>query len=245
MSFVQQIKLHEVVKKQFSFKLKAYHNLIGSLIIFQLIGLAVSLVGEISSVMIKHLMITTKIYSGNMIITLTWLWAFIISLNITNRNAKNIMFTFVSNKLSNHLANFMFMLFISVLGSVTAVLLFITARFIMILYLGLDTVHILSDISMVDVGIAIFATFLYHLLIFSLGYIIGEAIRLHKSFIWFIPLLLLTLFVLSVNIFGDVYILSFYFLESNLFFFTLKVVSTMIVIWFVAIVIGRGSEVRR
>lgn len=245
MSSVQQVNFHEAVQKQYSFKLKAYHNVISSLILFQLIGLIISLFGEMSTIMIRHVVITTNYFTGNMIITFTWLWSLIASLYLTNRASKNMMFTFVTNKLTNHLANFLFMLFISLIGSVSAVLLTIAARLIVFLWYGIDKIQLIAPVTLTELVITIFATFLYHILIFSFGYAIGEMIQIHKSFVWLVPLLLFTLLILSVNMFGDDYVFSFYFLETNLWLFIFKVLVSVFLFWVIAMTVGRRLEVRR
>lgn len=245
MSSVQQISFSTAVKNQFYFKLKAHYNVIGSLAIFQLIGLILSPVDEMTSITSNHLTITTNIFSGNMIITFTWLWAFIAAIYITNRHSKNMMFSFVSNKLSNHLANFLFMISISAIGAVTAVLLTVAARLGMILYYGTGQIHIYEYVTLSDLFVAILVTFLYHMLIFSFGYFIGEAVQLHKSFVLLVPLLLFALFIFSVNLFGDAYILNFFFLETNIYWFILKVVRTVLFLWLFAIYFGKRLEVRK
>src|SRR5690625_2414054 len=113
-----QLTLQQAIIQQFKFKLKAYHHLIGSLILFQLVALFFSLFGQTTSLYQQNISITTNIYSADVIIMFTLLWMVIMAFYTTNRQATTMMYTFVTNKRSNHYANGLFMLFLALVGSV-------------------------------------------------------------------------------------------------------------------------------
>lgn len=245
MSLVKQIEFKEIVKKQLVFKLKAYHNLIGSLILFQLIALFFSLFGQMTSFSTNFITVTTNIYSADVIISFTLLWMFVMAFYITNRTAKNMMFTFVTDKVSNHMANFLFMLCLAILGSITSVLLGFATRLGIVFYYGVEQIKFIDYITVLDLLTTIFITFLYHILVFSIGYLISEVIQLHKSFLILVPILLFSLFILSVNLFNEEFIFSFFIMETSLSLFLLKVLSVVLIIWFIAIRFDKRMEVRR
>lgn len=242
---MKQLELKEIVKKQFVFKLKTYHNLIGSLLLFQLIALFFSLFGQMSSMTMDLVTVTNNIYSADVIISFTLLWIFVMSFYIKNRSAENMMYIFIVDKLSNHLADFLFMFVLSLLGSITSVLLGVGIRAFIILYYGVDMISFIDYFTMSDLLFTLLIAFLYHLLVFSIGYVIAGLIQLHKSFIVLVPLFLFSLFVLSVNITNTEIFFSFFVLESDIIVFFVKVLCTVIISWIFAFYIGRRLEVRK
>src|SRR5699024_4347299 len=224
--------------------LKAYHNLIGSLLLFQIIALFFSVFGQSSSMINDYVTITNDLYSGDIIITFTLLWIFTISFYVTNRASKKMMFSFITSKLSNHIANALFMLCLCVLGAVSSVLLGVVMRVAVIFYYGVDKVSAYESLTIPQLFLTILVVFLYHVLLFSFGYVIGETIQLHISFTFLIPLLLFGLLIFTINVFNEAYMFTFYMMESNLFIFIVKVVGSAVIFWLIAIQIGRRLEVR-
>src|SRR5699024_10752396 len=141
MSSSKQLSFQEAVKRQFSFKLKAYHNVIGSLFLFQIIAAFFSISGNSSSMIDSYVSITNYTFSTDIIISFTLLWIFTVSFYLTNRASKNMMFNFVTDKFSNHVANILCMLLFSILGAVSSVLLGVTIRLGIIYYVGLDQIN--------------------------------------------------------------------------------------------------------
>lgn len=244
MSSIKRISFQKAVKRQFSFKLKAYHNIIGSLFLFQIIALFFSIGGNSSSMIDSYLAITNYTYSADIIVTFTLLWIFTVSFYMTNRASKNMMFNFVTDKFSNHVANMLCMLFFSAIGAVSAVLLGVAVRLGMIFYVGIDDIYMYETMSITGLIVILFVVFLYHVLVFSFGYIIGEIIQLHRTFVLIVPLFLFGLFIFTVNVFNEAYLFTFYMMESNLFIFTIKVIGSVMLFWLIAIQVGKRLEVR-
>lgn len=244
MSLIKELSFRDAVKRQFSFKLKAYHNVIGSLFLFQFLAAFFSISGNSSSMIDDYVAITNYTFSTDIIISFTLVWIFTVSFYLTNRASKDMMFNFVTDKFSNHVANLLCMLFFSAFGAVSSVLLGLAIRLGMIFYIGLDDIYAYETLSITQLLTTIFIVFLYHVLVFSFGYVIGEAIQLHRTFVLFIPLFLFGLFVFTVNIFGEAYLFTFYLMESNLLIFTTKVIGSVILFWLIAIQVGRRLEVR-
>lgn len=244
MSLVQNLSFWEVVKRQVSFKLKAYHNLIASLFLFQMMALFFSIFGQTTSVSDNFMTITNYIYTADFIVVFTLLWIFTVSFYMTTRSSKNMMFNFITDKGSNHLANILYMVILSALGAITAVLLGVLLRLGIILYNGIDHLFIYEIIYVRDLLLMMAVVFLYHILLFSFGYLIGEIIQLHKSFVFLVPLLLFGLLIFTVNLFNEAYMFTFYLMEENFLLFSLKVIGSSIIFWLLATQVGRRLEVR-
>src|SRR5690625_3871629 len=224
MSSIKHIGFTEAVKRQFSFKLRAYHNIIGALFLFQLIAVFFSIGGNSSSMIDNYVSITKYTFWSDIIISFTLLWIFTTSFYITNRTSKNMMFNFVTDKFSNHVANMICMLFFSVIGAVSSILLGVAIRLGMIFYVGLDQIYTYETLSITQLITTIFIVFLYHILVFSFGYVIGEVIQIHRTFVFLIPLFLFGLFIYTVNVFNEAHLFTFYMKESNILIFTMKVI---------------------
>lgn len=244
MSLTKRISFIEAVRRQFKFKLKAYHNLVGTLFLFQIIALFFSIYGNSSSVTNHYVTITTHTYTADIIISFSLLWIFVVSFYMTSRASKNMMFSFITNKLTNHVANLLYMITLSALGAVSSVLLGITVRLGLLLYYGFDHLFTYDVLTFSQILLTILVAFLYHVLLFSFGYAIGEIIQLHRSLTLLVPAGIFGLFIFTVNVFNEVYLFTFYLHESNFLLFFLKVFSSTIVFWLIGILVGRRLEVR-
>lgn len=235
-------RFRETVITLFFRRLKMNALIISSLVIFQMAGLVASLPGETTTIWLKHMMMTTTAYTGNMIVMLTLLWAFIVPLYATKRK------TF-AGKTSKYIecfsADVLFMLFVSLLGSLTAVLLSLAGRLLILFYRGFDGIHLFQAVSLRELFITLLALCLNHLLVFSFGYLIGEAVQVRRAFQWFIPLMLFFVLFLSLLLFGKNNLLAFYFAETNLLSFTAKCVVSAVLFMGIAFVFQKRSEVGR
>src|SRR5699024_7673193 len=103
---------------------------------------------------------------------------------------------------------------------------------------------IYESLSIRDLLLMMAVVFLYHILLFSFGYLFGEIIQLHKSFVFLVPLLLFGLLFFTVNLFNEAYMFTFYLMEENFLLFSLKVIGSAIIFWLLATQVGRRLEVR-
>lgn len=243
MSSVKRLHFMDIIKRQYLFKLKAYHNIIGSLFIFHIVALLLSFIGQSSTIFIERVSITEHIHSSDIIISFSLLWIFIASIYVTNRASKQMMFHFITNKWTNHLSNGLFMIILSVFGTITSVFLGLAYRLVVVLYYGIDQIFTYDSLSVTQVLITLFVAFLYHLLVFSFGYVVGEIIQLHRSFVFLVPMLLFGILILVTNVFNDPYMFTFYIKESSLLLFSFKVFGSIFLFWLIAIFAGSRLEV--
>lgn len=199
--FFMKPSLSNVVFKQYNYKLKAYYSVFSTLIIIQLLALLFSL-GSVgmSSTGFSNATVTVSIYSADIVVVFTFLWAFIIAILMTTKAYRNDDFTFITNRLSHNLANFLFIVTASMIGGITAIL----SRYVLqvVKYYSSSLHFTKSNINfseLLQFLIGISATSLYVLLFSALGYLIGTIVQRNKLFAFLIPTAFIGLYILGIT----------------------------------------------
>lgn len=243
---MQQIQLKNIVKTQFQYKMRAHISLLSTLVLYQVIFIILGIF--LSSVMFGSgngiVSIDINVYSANIVISITMIWSFIAGVFLTRKSSKLTMNIFVVDKQSNHLANGLLILFISAFAGVTAFLShFVIASGVLFIQ-GDNTFQSIEVLTFKEVCLGIIITVLYVLLVCVIGYLIGEFAQLSKG---------LTIAVIVLCVFGsNIYeiavlygkISSFYLLEINIILFSVKILITTIVLFIIAMFVGKRLEVR-
>lgn len=247
MMSLTKVNLKETVKKQYFFKLKANIDAFSSLIGIQLLALLFSIGGVGSAGMGgSNISVNIKYYSADLVIGFTLIWALVTAITITAKPYRNHDFTFVTNRLSSSLANILFLLTVSIIGSITAILSGNLLKVLAYVFLDGRIYGVHSGLEELVMGLCV--TIIYVFLVTSIGYFIGTLVQVSKLVIILIPVLFFgTLFLegsmqkepFLVNVF------SFYTMESTLTLFIIKVVVTVAVFFAAAISILNRMEVRR
>lgn len=120
MMFLIETNLFEVTRRQYNFKLKAYFDLFFSLIMFQVIGILFSL-GGTSSQGMNYITITN--YSSSIVMILTFMILFSLSIIIQTANYKRFAAVIVKNSYSSSLSDIAFIITICIFGGITASLI--------------------------------------------------------------------------------------------------------------------------
>lgn len=245
MSLIQKVSISEAVKKQYFYKLKAYQGMFSTMIIFQLIGLFFSFQGEFVSTSHNNIAVTTNVYAADLIVAFNILWVFTMAIYLTNKASKNMMFTFVTDKRTNHLANLLFIITMSVIGGMTATLLGYVVRLAVIGYFGLEHILFFDPITLIGLLTSIATAVLYSLFVAIIGYTFGELVQLHKIFMFIVPVTILGYFITGINLFDEPSLITFFFFESNFSLFAIKIILTSALLFLIATQFGRNLEVRR
>jgi hypothetical protein len=248
MMSLTEVKLVEIVKKQFMYKLKAYLSVFSSLLTIQIIGMLLSTNG--SSTMgtsSNGFSLNVSYYTGDIIIIFTMLWALISAIIITTKAYRNDDFVFVSNRLSSNLSNIVFLLFASIVGGITAMLSGILFK--VIIYFILDDRNVEATfISIQELIVGIIASIFYVFLLASLGYFVGMLVQFSKWFKIILPTVFLGYLFLGVNLNGETTLLEIgklFIEESSLFVFFLKVMIAASLLFSVSIILSNKMEVRK
>src|SRR5690625_4052920 len=108
---IERIHFTEAVKTQYLYKLNAYHSMLGTMILIQMIAMILIILSPSGSgIGVDYLEVDVTVYASDGIISFTMFWAFIMAIYLTTKASKNMMFTFISDKSTNHIANIILMI---------------------------------------------------------------------------------------------------------------------------------------
>lgn len=238
--------LLEIVKKQYTYKFKAYKQVFTSLILIQLLAVFFSFngVGMMGSSS-ESIEIDIQFYSADMVIIFTIIWAFITAILITTAAYKNDDFTFVTNRLSSNLSNLLFLLTGSIVGGITAMLSTSLMKIIMYFFGGHGYIAANPSLSAVVMGYS--STILYILLFSGLGYFFGTLVQISKIFVVLIPGVFIGAGILGAGRLGFEWVNSLYqfiFTEPSILVFVLKVLVVVALLFSGSIALSNKMEVR-
>jgi hypothetical protein len=222
---LSRISLQEVVKKQYSYKLRAYVQVFMSLVFIQVLAILFSFNGVgMMGTSSNTFEIDVHFYSADIVVVFTLLWAFISSILITTQAYRNDDFAFITNRLSSNLSNMLFLLTISLVGGLTALLSSHVMRILMFIFGQSEYLYTPTEVSEWIIGFI--ATVLYVLLFAAIGYFVGTLVQLHKIFAILLPVLFIGILILVAGtmneaIFRNVF--EFIFEESSLALFIVKI----------------------
>jgi hypothetical protein len=249
MMYLAEVKLFDIMKKQFLYKLKAYLSVFSSLLIIQTVGMLLSLNGSGTMGMgsSNGYSLNISYYTGDIIIIFTMIWSFISAIIITTKAYRNDDFVFVANRFSSNLSNVCFLVFASIVGGVTAMLSGIFLK--VVIYFILDDGNVMGTIiSFQELLLGMIVSFFYVLLVASLGYLIGILVQISKWFSVLLPAVFFGYLFVSINKNDEAPIISetvtFFVEETSLLFFLLKVIVTASILFFGASALGNKMEVR-
>lgn len=240
--------LTEIVKKQYFFKLRANIDAFSSLLGIQLLAILISIGGENSFYSSSNTVFSLRVsyFSANAVIGFSMIWAFVTAITITTKPYRNHDFTFVTNRLSSSLSNIMFLLTASIIGGVTAML----ARNLPLVLRNLffDNQIYIMPITVSDFLLGIFVAIVYLFGVSAIGYFVGTLVQISKLFVLFLPTLFIGMLILGTTINGEPFIVGifkFYFMESSIGLFLLKMFMTTAFFFIASISMLNRMEVRR
>lgn len=249
MMSLTKVSLVSIVKKQFQFKCRSYSGMFISLVALQLLAILFSVIGGNGyGAGSNNLDINITYTSADNVIGFTMIWAFISAILITTKVYREDDFTFVTNRLSNNLANLAFLFTCSVIGGVTAYLSGFLVR-IIIRFTANITLFPGNELSStLKESLAGFSAIILYLLLFTmLGYLVGTIVQFHRIFVIVLPVAFISMIILSENL-GNKNILlklfEFYFQESSITLFILKIVITAVLLFTGATILSDRQEVR-
>ncbi len=245
--YLVEPSLSDVVKKQISFKFKAYPSIWTSLLVVQLLALALG-VGPFSSGSMSSddmLVISHSEISSDLTSVFTIIWAMLTGFLLATTAYFNEAFAFTTNRISHHLSNIFILLFASTIAGVFVTLTGPLLK--LVTFLRLDSLYSEPfDLSvlLLQLGTAVF----YMLLFSAFGYLLGS---LFQRVIWII-LLIIMLFLFFFFIFGSTsgqtifeQIVQFFFSEHSFPLFVGKVSLTALLFFAISIVTTQKIEVRK
>jgi hypothetical protein len=243
-----KVSLSSVVRLQYRYKLKAYTGVFMGLILVQVIGILLSIVGSMGSSFSNNVYtVEVSVFSPSLVIILTMIWAFLNAILMTTKAYREDDFTFVSNRLSYNLSNMAFLLTACVIGALTALLSSGIIQLLSYLTRDIDVfLTVTHDVTTSDYVAGAVVTLLYILLAATVGYLIGMMTQFNKRLIILLPVILVGLNYIAQRNgnTGFVTIIEFYFMEYSFSIFLLKAMVTLLIGSGLAILLSNRLEVR-
>ncbi|WP_404450184.1 hypothetical protein LG307_10320 [Sutcliffiella horikoshii] len=251
MQSLSKVTLDQVVKNQFLYKLSAFSGVYISLIILQVIAVLFSLNGVGNSTGGSELIsLNIHYYSANLIFVFTMLWVFIVSIIITSKGYRDEDFSFVTNRISSDLSNVLFVVLVTIIGTITALLSKYVLQVIVLFLPKFDSIYH-SPVSMKIGSFFVMGTltaFLYIFLCGAAGYFVGTLVRVSNLFKILVPVIFVGYLFFGGTISevsGLVTIVEFFYLETSFIAFILKVFITVLVLFAGSAAIFNRMEVRQ
>ncbi|WP_227396415.1 hypothetical protein [Jeotgalibacillus aurantiacus] len=236
----------EVIKKQFVFKLSTYKDFWRSLLIVQLIGLVFSSVANTGgSMMSDYYSVNISTYSINVVFFFTLFWAAITAFLIASRSYRYEDFSFITNRLTSSISSALFIVTVTFTAAVFTVLSSYVIFMVMKIVADSDTLPGTTVIGgFGEQTVTFIGIFGYLLLIASAGYLLGNLVQIHRAFIILIPILFVLPGMMTVRFPVINYIFEFYFQESSVLLFAVKMLLTATVFFLLAVLGLRREDVR-
>ncbi|GGM25269.1 hypothetical protein GCM10011351_08760 [Paraliobacillus quinghaiensis] len=244
------LKKSEILQILFLFKLKSYSALFTSLILVQILAMLFSLSGPISSGSFGFsgpIHVNIGYYTGDIIVGFTLVWGFVAGLLLTTKKYYMVDFLFVTTRKMSQVANLLFLVAISIIGTLTAQL---AGGFIQSVNVFFNDVKLVTNPLIIsELLLSIGSLFFYLLFMTIIGYFIGMCVQLHKVFIIVLPAIFVGTIVQAVRL-GDGYNFitkSYYFIiqESIFVLFSLKIFVLITILFVTAFLIGKRMEVQQ
>jgi hypothetical protein len=230
-----------VVKKQYFYKLKGYLGFFVSLISAQVIAMLMSLNGVMSSGMgDSNIHLNVRVFSGELIIGFTMFWGIATAFTLTTKQYRNFDFVFVTNRLTSGLSTIAFIITISIIGSLSAILTGILMR--VILFFTTHTALMSWEYFMIpppELLLSVYVTSLYLILVSAIGYFFGILFQLFKLLALSISIIIVALAQATG---GGMF--RFFLHEESLFLLTIKVLLTFTLLFGGSILLTNRMEVR-
>jgi hypothetical protein len=245
-----RVRMLDVVKKQYFYKLKAYIQVFLTLVILQVLAILFSFNGfGMSGTSSNSIEIEVHYYSADIVVAFTMLWGFITAILITTKAYRNDDFVFVTNRMSSNLSNMLFLLTASIIGGITAMLSTYLMKVIMYFFVGDILVKSTNAIAATnELLVGAIATIFYVFLFCALGYFIGTLVQISKIFVILLPALLFGSLFLdaargSAGIVQNVF--EFIFTESSILLFIVKIIIAVGFLFSGAVILSNRMEVRQ
>ncbi|WP_026908705.1 hypothetical protein [Paucisalibacillus globulus] len=243
-----KVSLSNVVVMQFRYKLKAYSGVFLALMVVQMIGILLSILGHGGTSFSNGMYtVDVTVSSPDLVIFLTMIWAFMNAILITTKAYREDDFTFVSNRLSYNLSNMAFLLTVCLIGTVTALLTTGIIRILAYVTADIDIfLTITHGVTIADFVAGGLATFLFILLAATAGYLVGMMTQVNKGLIILLPVIIIGLNYVTQSSSnpGFVNMLEFYFMEHSFIMFSIKAIVTILIGFGLSIVFSNRLEVR-
>lgn len=241
-----RVSFWQAVKRQYAYKRKVHMNLFGVIVLIML-SAGLILIGTNQHISFQdNVHVEVEQYTSGMVVSLYLVMMFIVGIQLTVRRRRAEMVMMYTNKSSNHLANGLLLLTLAAVISVLAYLIHYATLFGYYMLNGSPGVVLYAEkLNFSGFLVTIIVTFLYLLLLASLGYLVGETVQFSKVFlfIWIVfGFIIMNQDDSAQGIIAST--VTFYSEETDVSMFVLKMIPSIIVLFLLATIINRKKGVR-
>lgn len=242
MMYLTEPKMSNLVMKQYKYKLNSYIGALTSLIMIQIIAILMSFASTgMMGTGTELIGINVYYYTADFVIIFTMLWAAMTAITITTKAYRFDDFSFVTNRITSNLSNIVFLITISVIGAVTAILSSFFIKTIMYFIFDLEKMMVIQA-SFIEYVVGIVALFFYLLLFSAIGYFIGTLYQVSKASLFLsIALLITAIILLGIPI--EV-VFQFFAFEESIGMFIVKVLITVLGLFVTSSAMSNKLEVK-
>lgn len=243
MMYLTEPKMSSVVMKQYKYKLNSYIGALTSLIMIQIIAILLSFASTGMSATGTELIEISVYYyyTADFVIICTMLWAAMTAITITTKAYRFDDFSFVTNRITSNLSNIVFLITISVIGAVTAILSSFFIKTIMYFIFDLEKMMVIQA-SFIEYVVGIVALCFYLLLFSAIGYFIGTLYQVSKASLFLsIALLITAIILLGIPIEA---VFQFFAFEESIGMFIVKVLITVLGLFVTSSAMSNKLEVK-
>lgn len=246
--YLNEPNLVDQVKKQFRFKLNAHANAFSTLVLLQIGAMFLAFTSARHSFNDGIANVTVFNLSNNVNVGLSMIWAFFLGIMLTTAVRRNEAFSFVTTRLSNQLANLLFMLTASLFAGIIVALMGPTLKLVGTLKYSDMISHTPTIVEApTDFIMRVITAIAYILLLFLVGYTISSFIQLNKLFIGAFIFLWIAASFTGTNWNGPQFVstvIIFFSNEHFLPFFLFKVGGTVLLLFAISSIATNRLEVR-
>lgn len=243
---LMEVNRISVLANQLRYKLKSYIDVFATLVILQLLGVLLSFDGSaMSSYSGYAIEMDAHYYSADIVMGLTIVWGFVVSLLLATKAYREDDFAFVANRMTSHFSSIIFIGIASVVGGMTAILSGFLLQVLMYYGIGYQDVLVSGGLTepfyiLTGMGGAVLFIFLFS----SIGYFVGMLAQLHWVMVIVVPAAFIAVTImLNLNVMP--WLGAFFFQESSFPVFLTKIVLATAVLFTVAGLISNRLEVKR
>ena len=242
--YLEMSKLSSVIKKQFSYKLRANARFFMAIVITHAIAIALGVLGMNGMSATTHGAVSLQVIRtySELIVLVSIACAIGAALNLNMRESIDMDFNFTTNRLTSSLTSILVLCVFSIYAAFCTAFGSVLMRIGKYLYIG--KYNLVADgffIKPFEVASSFTASLMYILLFAAVAYCFGALIRRN---VWFSTLIFaVVVFIIRSGIDKDIY--RFFYDESNLTMFLVKALTAVLLLFLSSTVLTNDLEVRK
>ncbi|MCW3489049.1 hypothetical protein [Dethiobacter alkaliphilus] len=235
----------DITQKQYQYKLKAYLNFLLTMIAVQAMALLFSSGGVGATHLgVGSVSLSMRTFSGDIIVIFTGFWSLVVAIFITTKEYRDGDFILTANRRSANLANIAYLLTVSILAGVTAILGSVFLRVMQYFLLGPEQIAATNFfITPREFILTVTVASLYFILLAAIGYFIGSLVQFNKAFIIVLPGLFFGSLIVSNGVIL-VDALAYFLEEPSFVMLVVKIMVVAVVLFTSATLLSDRLEVR-